>query len=318
MLKRIYIIFCSIYSFFYNEIKFIIYNYKKLKRFKKIKNKIILFLIKNITYRYILKLFNSKIIFLWINDSKLLVQKNDHGLIGNLYWGLEDFKEMSFMLHYLREDDNFFDIGSNLGAYTVLASSVVKCKSYAFEPLPKTFEQLIKEIKLNNIEHLVELHNLGISSKSDWLYFTSNFGCMNRVHTNQYSNNTNLKKIKVIALDDKFNPDKNTLIKIDVEGYEKYILDGGKEFFSNKNVKVLIVEINGLSKDYGIEDYKIDEQIREFGFKPIRYNPINRKIENIKIIKNGNTIYIKDFKEASIRCNEAKKFKICSLDNYII
>ena len=304
--------------FFLSEIKFIINNYKKLKKIKKIKNKIILFIIKNITYRYILKVFNLNIVFWWINDSKLSVQKNDHGLIGNLYWGLEDFQEMSFMLHYLREDDNFFDVGSNLGAYTILASSVIKCKSYAFEPLPETFERLIKEIKINKIEHLVELHNLGISSKSEWLYFTSNLGCMNRVNNDKYNKNKNLKKIKVIALDEKFNPDKNTLIKIDVEGYEKYILDGGKDFFSNKNVKVLIIEINGLSKYYGIEDYMIDKQIREFGFKPIIYNPINRQIDNIKIIKPGNTIYIKDFKEASIRCKEAKKFKISTLDNFII
>ena len=44
-----------------------------------------------------------------------------HGVTGNVYCGLHDFAEMSFMLHLLRAGDLFADIGANVGSYTVLA-----------------------------------------------------------------------------------------------------------------------------------------------------------------------------------------------------
>jgi hypothetical protein len=57
-------------------------------------------------------------------------------LTGNLYAGLHEFSEMGFLLHLLRQNDLFVDVGANLGSYTVLASAVCQARNIAFEPVP--------------------------------------------------------------------------------------------------------------------------------------------------------------------------------------
>ena len=53
--------------------------------------------------------------------ARLLVSRGMYGATQNVYCGLNDFEDMSFVLHYLRQDDIFLDVGANIGAYTVLA-----------------------------------------------------------------------------------------------------------------------------------------------------------------------------------------------------
>ena len=58
----------------------------------------------------------------FVGDTKLLVKKGLAGATGNIYTGLHEFYDMGFLLHFLRKDDLFFDVGANVGSYTVLAS----------------------------------------------------------------------------------------------------------------------------------------------------------------------------------------------------
>ena len=115
--------------------------------------------LKFIRYQFATKLFESKFLVNWVNDTKFLVSKGETGITGNLYCGLMEYEDMSFLLHYLRQDDEFYDIGANVGAYTILASGVVKAKSFAFEPLPSTYDRLVDQVKINRIDHLVVSNN---------------------------------------------------------------------------------------------------------------------------------------------------------------
>ena len=58
----------------------------------------------------------------FVGGTRLSVKKGMAGATGNIYTGLHDFSDMGFLLHVLRKDDLFFDIGSNVGSYTILAS----------------------------------------------------------------------------------------------------------------------------------------------------------------------------------------------------
>ena len=46
------------------------------------------------------------------------------GATGNLFCGLHEIEDMGFVLHFLRSDDIFLDVGVNVGTYTVLAAGV--------------------------------------------------------------------------------------------------------------------------------------------------------------------------------------------------
>jgi FkbM family methyltransferase len=254
------------------------------------------------------RLLGGKIIVNWVDNSKFITFKSDTGLTGNLYCGFIEYEEMSFLLHFLRSSDHFYDIGANVGSYTILASAVKGCKSYSFEPLGDTFQSLLDQIKINRIENIVNANNCGIGSKSDNLEFTTNLNTKNKVNTDP--NNKNVIKVPVIALDDNFVPTQNSAVKIDVEGFEKFVLLGGRKFFKNEKISALIVETNESGNLYGSSDDEINEIVSSYGFFPIKYCPITRLITKTKTYSRGNTIYIKNMPNASKRCLEAEKFLV--------
>ena len=69
------------------------------------------------------RLVPGAIVYDWINGSKFLVKNGETGLTGNIYTGLHEFPDMAFLLHVLRDDDLFVDVGTNVGSYTILACS---------------------------------------------------------------------------------------------------------------------------------------------------------------------------------------------------
>lgn len=254
----------------------------------------------------------------WIDDTKFIVRKGDTGLTGNLYCGLMDFRDMGFLLHYLRETDTFYDIGANLGIYTLISSSIKKCISYTFEPIPNTYNRLIEQIKINKIQKKVFLNNCGVGKKSENLKFTYFFDSGNKV---SIDSSDDVITRPVISLDDSFNPKSNTVVKIDVEGYEKFVLEGGSKFFSNNNVKVLIIELNDLSDDYGYSINEIHQIILSHGFMQVKYDPIKRNLYHLKNIRENedvNVIYIKNFSDTLKRCKKSKKVVIHTVDDLSI
>jgi len=251
-------------------------------------------------YQVATRLIKSKFLIDWVNDTKFLISKGEISLTGNLYCGLMEYEDVGFLLHYLNQADTFYDIGANVGSYAILASGVTKAQSIAFEPLPSTYDRLIDQIKINRIDHLVEARNNGVGSKLDWLEFTNNLNCMNKVNTDP--NNTDVTKVEVITLDSCYEPNTPSFVKIDVEGYEKFVLEGGANFFSNANVDALIIELNGSGMSFGVEDSDVHKMIISFGFQPVSYDPFSRKVSLIETYNEGrNTIYVKDVKDAQYR-----------------
>jgi FkbM family methyltransferase len=81
---------------------------------------------------------------------------------GNIYCGLHEFVDMAFVLHALKSNDVFLDVGANIGSYTVLASGVCGARTIAFEPDPKTAEHLRRNIEINALDDLVKVHEVAL------------------------------------------------------------------------------------------------------------------------------------------------------------
>ena len=79
------------------------------------------------------------VVFNYINDTRLLAKPGMDAATLNIYTGLYEFEDMSFVLHCLRKDDMFIDIGANIGCYTVLAGSAVGANCISIEPIPSTY-----------------------------------------------------------------------------------------------------------------------------------------------------------------------------------
>ena len=161
----------------------------------------------------------------WVNGSKLIAYTGETGATGNIYLGLHEFPDMGFLLHTLRDKDFFIDIGANIGSYTVLASSAIGAKTVCFEPVPSTYKRLMDNIKINNIGNKVESFNLALGNSTGEMYFSSDQNCMNHIIAHN-ENNSNKITVNVSTLDKELKRDP-FLIKIDVEGYELPVLEGG-------------------------------------------------------------------------------------------
>ena len=168
------------------------------------------------------------------NKTFLAVSKGMTGATGNIYLGLHEFNDMGFLLHFLRDEDVFFDIGANIGSYTILASGHCKAKSIAFEPINKTFQTLKQNIELNKLEDLVIIKNIGIGDSEGILTFTNSMDTINHV-TASSENSALVSKIPVYP-GDYFFKDFGCpcLIKIDVEGYEDWVIRGMPLILKNK------------------------------------------------------------------------------------
>jgi FkbM family methyltransferase len=248
----------------------------------------------------------------WIGDLKLNLLKSMHGATGCIYVGLPEFNDMSFLLHFLKEDDFFMDIGANVGVYSLLASGLNNCNSISIEPIPQTFQYLKKNIELNQLSDKVNCLNIGLSNQPGDLYFTNDRDTVNHV-VNKKSEKTTT--VKVETLNQVF-PQKNTnniLIKIDVEGFEYNVLKGGSDVLKNENVKAIIIELNGCSERYGLNDGMVDELLVQNGFKKYDYNPFNRSLTALKKFHTEeNTLYLREsnIAEISRKIKNADPFNI--------
>jgi FkbM family methyltransferase len=249
------------------------------------------------------------VIYPFTEKSKLIIQKGMTGATQNLYCGLHEYHDMMFLLHFLRKEDSFADIGANVGSYTVLASGHIGAETFAFEPVPSTFLHLGNNIAINHIEKKVTSFNVALGSKEGIIEFTSSFDTTNHVAN---KNDTDTISVSVETLDHILENRKiPSLLKIDVEGFETEVLMGGGKILKQSELKAIIIELNGSGKRYGYDEQHIHETLLDLGFKPYLYNPKERLLTGIdKFGTGGNTIYIRDIHFVQNRVKSAPKIKI--------
>jgi FkbM family methyltransferase len=230
-------------------------------------------------------------IYTWINDSKFIVSPGETGLTGNLYFGLHEFEDMSFLLHYLDKEDTFVDIGANVGSYSILAGVIKGCTVHSFEPIPSTFKKLKRNIDIN-LNNIINIYNVGLGEDKSELFFTNNsVSTINHAVFNE--SGAELIKINVETLDS-YNINAN-IIKIDVEGFEYFVLKGGYKTLINENLKCIIIELNESCQKYGKSQIEIFEHLISLGFKSYSYNPFMRNLKEINKINPSanNTLLIR-------------------------
>jgi len=257
------------------------------------------------------RLVPGAVVFDWINGSRFLVRRGETGLTGNVYAGLHEFADMAFLLHFLRKEDVFIDVGANVGSYTILASAAVGCNAYAFEPIPATFQRLTANLRLNNLDDRVNALNVGIGSSVCEMAFTVGLDTVNHV-VSIGEDSTNSVLVKVAPLDQVLIGESPTMIKIDVEGYETPALEGATHTLRSPSLKVVIMELNGSGSRYGYDEAKILELMLDLGFESFSYDPFRRILTNLKgkNLSSGNTLFLRDHQFVCDRLDSAPKIVI--------
>jgi FkbM family methyltransferase len=169
------------------------------------------------------RLVAETIVYEWVNGSKFFVRTGETGLTGNIYTGLHEFEDMSFLLHFLRSEDIFVDVGANVGSYTILACATVGARGIAFEPVPSTYSRLVENMRLNHLDDKVKCINKCVGDRQGTITFTSNSDTTNHALAPGESCDNKLT-VDLTSLDTVLVGVNPSLIKIDVEGYETLVL----------------------------------------------------------------------------------------------
>jgi FkbM family methyltransferase len=142
----------------------------------------------------------------------------------------------------VKKESIALDIGANIGYYSLLFATICK-KVYAFEPERENYELLKRNIDLNHFGDRITTERKALSDHEGKLTLNLdryNFGGHSIIAPRHLEGT---ETVSGVRLDDYFkNKEKPDYIKIDVEGYEKTVIRGGKQIF--RNAKLILFEDN--------------------------------------------------------------------------
>jgi FkbM family methyltransferase len=183
------------------------------------------------------------------NIFKIRLYKDSY-LSEEIYANKFEMDEAQFISDFLKEGDIFIDIGANIGLYSLMAARRVGSQGivYSFEPTSITYRRLSDNIRINRFKNIIPV-NMALSDKNG--NFEMNVSCDGFDGWNSFTqvirgSKSRTEMVETSTVDNFFSDDRVwnriSLIKIDVEGWEKFVILGGVEHFKRPESPVLIIE----------------------------------------------------------------------------
>ena len=173
-------------------------------------------------------------------------------------WRYETFSskepETLEWINAMPSESVLWDIGANVGLYSVYAAKKRNCKIWAFEPSVFNLELLARNIFLNNLTNNICIVPIALSDKlgssqmnmtsTEWGGALSTFGESYGWDGEGFQQVFEFKTMGVRMIDavQILSIPQPDYVKMDVDGIEHLILNGGTQVL--KNVKGVLIEVN--------------------------------------------------------------------------
>ena len=144
-----------------------------------------------------------------------------------------EFIVFEFLKNISDKSKVFVDVGAFVGAFSIRMSRYYG-KVYAFEPNPRSYRVLKKNIELNNIQN-IQAYNIGVGDSRRQVTLYEKGGSSSIVDD---SYKRGEYKVWVDRLDRLV--DRVDVLKIDVEGYEGYVIKGALNLIHKYNPIIVI------------------------------------------------------------------------------
>ena len=149
----------------------------------------------------------------------------------------------------LRPGDVLFDIGANIGLYSMYAAAVQPtARVYAFEPVATNMVRLMRNVSLNGFANIVPM-NMAVSDRSSFNFMALSaltpgaalheFGGANKTILSQGGFSCSLDELV-----SKHGLPQPQLVKIDVDGHEGAVINGARTVFSSPLCRSVLVEFS--------------------------------------------------------------------------
>lgn len=245
--------------------------------------------------KFLKKFFNLKKLkyfFLKYFTNKIYFNNHFYSIINHLecYQRAINFetkeKDTLKWIDEFSKNDILFDIGANVGVYSLYASKKIDLV-YAFEPHHQNYSNLVINKNLNNCSNL-KAYCIAFSDNTgtgSFNHYKTNPGSstsqlnINRDHNNDEFRIKQTQDIIIESISSFINKVKvyPNHIKIDVDGIEYQIIKGIYNYFNNKKLKSVLVEITGNSK-------KFEKLFYSNGFVLHKKSPTSKKDKSYNYI----------------------------------
>jgi FkbM family methyltransferase len=218
--------------------------------------------------------------------TKIIVPTNDYIGRAIYFFGDLDPKVTWVCAQILRPGDVVLDIGANIGLISLTAAAIVGESGtvHSFEPQPDLADLIRRSARANGFDHL-HVHCLALGSRDgafELFVPDSNAGSASIVrrghsgpgrsipvhvsHAGQYLEGLNLPQIR--------------LIKLDVEGYEQFIVKSSRDFLRRNEPNAILFELNDYNRSFSEQ-----EIIREFVELGYQFLEIRRTLLNMRLFR---------------------------------
>ncbi len=192
-------------------------------------------------------------------------------------WAMD---EVSLLAKLIRPGMCVLDVGAFIGTHTLAFSKFVgpTGKVYSFEPRKEIYEILTENVSINDCENVSAL-NVGLAEKEQILTLplvdinqVLNFGGLS-LETDNALPSSGTCQVHISTIDG-LDFEKIDLIKLDVEGMERKVLDGAVKTIL-RDRPMIFCECNSLSG--GARVFELSQSMRydTYGFLSAAYNPKN-------------------------------------------
>lgn len=199
--------------------------------------------------------------------------------------GLYEPDTTALLLSLLRPGDVYVDIGAHIGYTTTLASRLVGPSGHviAFEPNVPNFRRLAAHVALNGCRN-VELREqaVGDHPHADVLFLNADWDLCHSMRpvahhplNEKTRANPTTQPVDVTTLDLALGGrPAPKLIKMDVEGFEPFVLRGAVETLANGRVPYLIAEFNAWGLEQaGSSGPQLRDQLFALGYRALLPTP---------------------------------------------
>jgi len=201
---------------------------------------------------------------------------------GNGVWSKKYLKVAKSVCPY---PNIVIDVGANIGQMSVYYADWAK-EVWSFEPLPHLFEIAELNMTQNNASN-VKVFNFAVGEKECELLMkpiSSNDGA-SFVTNKPTKGQVKVKSITLDSLLDDMNDwQKIDYIKIDVEGYEPFVIQGAKKLIEKHRPILQLEVVDSHLKRNGFDSVSLVKMVEELGYEARLANgkPINSDEETGK------------------------------------
>lgn len=208
--------------------------------------------------------------------------------------------DLARFLHlFLKTGDIYFDVGAHFGQYVLVAARLVGStgRVHAFEPTQYTYNQLQENVVINKLDW-VQLNHNAVYDKTTTISLTvclDGKGEFNSLGKPLRADNEIIgtEKVTAITLDNycrEENVDQINLMKIDVEGAELSVLNGGQNLLAQEQAPTVVCEFNErTTENMGYSTQQLRQAFEKLGYRLYSYDAGN----NLLQLEAANTTYNK-------------------------